>query len=120
MSLLDDPQVRGIWSDTLFPMLKDLIGYGADALQGDTLEEWVDAALDTTLVTLSAIAPELAPGMVALRNAVNTPVHNVADQARRAIKQWSIGRIDTKRHLSFGDHQQCEQPTDTAVDRLFM
>lgn len=91
MSLLEDPHVRGLWSDTLFPMLKDLVSYGADAIQGNTLEEWVDAALDTTLVTLSALAPELAPGMVALRGAVNQPAHDAAEMARRAIKEWAIG-----------------------------
>lgn len=32
MTLLDDNMVRGLWSDTLFPALKDLIAYGADSI----------------------------------------------------------------------------------------
>lgn len=101
-------------------MFKDLVSYGADSLKGDTLEEWVDAALDTTLITLSAIAPELAPGMVALREVVNAPTHDAAESARRAIKQWSIGQASQQRRsFHHQDDEECKLPAATAVDMLF-
>jgi len=63
-----DPTYSGLWSETLFPMFKDLVRYGAEMIpQGDNLAGWIDAALDTSLATLSTLAPELAPALVAMR-----------------------------------------------------
>lgn len=95
LTMLTENQVQGLWSETLFPALKHMISYGADQVKGKKLDNWVDAALDTALFTLSGLAPELAPGMAALRKGINKPVHSAAEKMRSAIKDWSVtGRRD--------------------------
>jgi len=91
LSQIYDEKVGGIWDDTLFPILKDMVAYGADTLSGDTLNDWVDAALDAAMVTLSTAAPELAPGIVALRETVDKPLKKGAERARKATYDWAVG-----------------------------
>lgn len=55
-------------------MFKDLVRYGADMIpDGDNLSGWIDAALDTSLATLTSLAPELAPALVAMRQMTDKP-----------------------------------------------
>lgn len=73
-------------------MLKDLVSYGADALSGDAINNMIEAALDATMVTLSAAAPELAPAIVGLKEVLDKPIQDAAQSALSAAKQWAIGR----------------------------
>jgi len=88
-------------------MLKDMVAYGADAMSGDTLSDWVDAALDAAMVTLSAAAPQLAPGIVALRETVDNSAKRGADKARQAAYDWAVGgekqTLRLPRELTFDD-----------------
>lgn len=90
IDLIHNEQVRGLWSDTLFPMLKNLVAYGADELSGDTITNMVEAALDATLVTLSLAAPELAPVMVGLKEVMDKPTKSAAQKVIDAAKRWAI------------------------------
>lgn len=116
LSQIYEDKVAGIWDDTLFPILQDMIAYGADSLSGDTLNDWVDAALDAAMVTLSAAAPELAPGIIAIREAVEAPVKEGAEKARQAVYDWAVGgkeddckrMIDTFKHASAASFRDLE------------
>lgn len=72
-SIYED-RVTGWWDETLFPVLKDMVAYGADSLKGDNLDNWVDAALDATMATLTRAAPMLAPGVLAARELLDKPI----------------------------------------------
>lgn len=62
-------KISGLWEDTLFPSLKHMIGYGADFITKDNVDNWVDAAFDVAMGTMGQLAPALAPGMLALKHA---------------------------------------------------
>jgi hypothetical protein len=83
--------VAGLWDDTFFPRIKELAHYGADYLSKDNrLEDWVQAALDTAVVTLSTLAPELAPAAIAVQQLVQQPLKDKSEMARSALEKWSI------------------------------
>lgn len=73
-------------------MLKHLVSYGADSLSGDTVNNMIEAALDATMVTLSAAAPELAPAIVGLKEVIDKPLQNAAHDALSAAKRWAVGQ----------------------------
>lgn len=91
LQLIYSDSVRGLWGDTLFPMLKHMVSYGADALSGDTVNNMIEAALDATMVTLSAAAPELAPAIVGLKEVLDQPLQDAAQDALSAAKRWAVG-----------------------------
>jgi hypothetical protein len=72
-----------------------MIAYGANAISGDTLEDWIDAALDATMTTLSAAAPMLAPGVLAARQVLEKPLKTGAESARKAVHDWAVGQPHT-------------------------
>jgi len=59
-----------------------MVAYGADTVQGNTLDEWVDAALDATMATLTRAAPMLAPGVIAARQLIDKPLKQGAETVR--------------------------------------
>jgi hypothetical protein len=96
-----EDRITGWWDQTLFPILKDMIAYGADSLKGDTLDEWVDAALDATMATLTTAAPMLAPGVLAARELVEKPLKHGAESVRKAAHDWAIGQPAVLNRLSY-------------------
>jgi hypothetical protein len=54
------------------------------------MEELISAALDTSLATLTTMAPELAPALVALRKAAQQPAITAAERAKTALHDWSV------------------------------
>lgn len=85
-----DYRVNGLWSDTLFPGIKDMIGYGADYFSQDKSDGVVDAALDMALVTLSTMAPELIPVLKVMKDSIADPSKNKLSSLISQIKNWSI------------------------------
>jgi hypothetical protein len=84
--LFDEQHIDGLWKDTLFPAIKDLVHYGADKLsKGNRLKHIVDAAVDTALGTLSTLVPELAPAAVAAKLAMAKPLEKASERARNAV-----------------------------------
>lgn len=96
-----DERVSGWWDETLFPVLKDMVAYGADTVQGNTLNEWVDAALDATMATLTRAAPMLAPGVIAARQLIDKPLKHGAETVRQAAHDWAVGQQDEKNRMYY-------------------
>lgn len=69
--LMNDRYVRGFWSETLFPLFKDMVRYGADTfMPKGKAGEYADMAVDAAGVALGTIAPELLPIIQALKNTI--------------------------------------------------
>jgi len=86
-----DPHISGIWDETIFPAMKDLIRYGADSLvKSNTLQDMVDAVVDSSAATLGIMAPEFMPAILAAKNAVSEPLGNLAERAVLAARDWAI------------------------------
>jgi len=96
-----EDKVTGWWDQTLFPILKDMVAYGADSFKGETLDEWVDAALDAAMATLTSAAPMLAPGVLAARELVEKPLKQGAENARKAAHDWAIGEPAALNRLTY-------------------
>jgi len=88
--MLNDDDIRGFWDETLFPAIKDLVRYGADTLaNSDTLDELIDAFVDSAAGTLGYMAPEFLPAIMAAAKEVKDPLHSMADRAISAAQDWS-------------------------------
>jgi len=82
-------------------MLKEMVAYGADELKGDSLDDWVSAALDATMATLTTAAPMLAPGVLAARQLVDKPLKAGAETARKAAYDWAVGEPNLLNRLNY-------------------
>lgn len=64
--LLQNRDIGGFWDETLFPMIEDLVKYGADALSEATwLDDVLDTLVDAAAATLGSINPALLPAIMA-------------------------------------------------------
>ena len=88
--ILHEGRVRGFWDETLFPMIKDMIKYGADTLSNsDFLDDVIDAVVDAAAGTLGYAAPEFLPAIMAAANEVKDPIHNLASDTLQAASNWA-------------------------------
>lgn len=77
--IMGDRRVRGFWDETLFPMIQDMVKYGADTLSdSDFLDDIIDAVVDAAAGTLGYAAPEFLPAIMAAASEVRDPLHNLA------------------------------------------
>lgn len=90
LTLIYEDSIRGLWADTLFPMFKDMVYYGADVLSGDHTNDMIEAALDAAVITLSSAAPELVPAIVGLRKTLDAPLQSTAKDLLDAAKKWAV------------------------------
>jgi hypothetical protein len=91
MVMSNDLVVRGLWRDTLFPALKDLIRYGADTLHNSgRVDDFIDAATDAAAATLGAMAPEFLPAIAELKKLANPAAKDATGKALQAIHDWTI------------------------------
>lgn len=73
--LIDDDHIGGFWDETLFPMIQDMIRYGADRLsESDFLDDVIDVVVDAAAGTLGAAAPEFLPAILAAASQVKDPL----------------------------------------------
>jgi len=64
--LLQNRDIGGFWDETLFPMIEDLVKYGADTLSEATwLDDVLDTLVDAAAATLGSINPALLPAIMA-------------------------------------------------------
>lgn len=88
--ILHEGRVRGFWDETLFPMIKDMIKYGADTLSNsDFLDHVIDAVVDAAAGTLGYAAPEFLPAIMAAANEVKDPIHNLTNDTLKAASNWA-------------------------------
>jgi len=88
--ILHSDHVGGFWDETLFPAIKDLVRYGADALSGsDFLDDVIDAVVDSAAGTLGYMAPQFMPAIMAASGEMKEPIHNIADRAISAAQEWA-------------------------------
>jgi len=53
--------VTGFWDETLFPMVKDMVRYGADLIDPKSGDDLGTMAVDAAALALGSIAPEFLP-----------------------------------------------------------
>lgn len=89
--ILDGAPVAGLWHETIFPKIKDLIRYGADKLKSSSVfDSLIDAAVDASAATLGLMAPEFLPGVAALTPAANKAAHVAKDKVLTAVRDWTL------------------------------
>lgn len=67
--IINGRAITGVWSETLFPAMKDLLRYGADSVkQSDVIPSLVQSATDVLTATLSRMIPQLTPLFAVLNN----------------------------------------------------
>lgn len=87
----NDVVVAGIWKDTLFPAIKDLVRYGADKLDADdNRRSIVNAAVDTAAATLATLVPDLLPFISSLTGVIKPRADARTKQMIDAVKSWTI------------------------------
>lgn len=90
-ALLSDRPITGFWSETLFPAIKDIVGYGADQLQSSSFaSDMVDAAVDAAAVAMGVLAPEFLPLILAADPLVKKGASGLANGTLERIKEWAI------------------------------
>jgi len=83
--------IRGnFWSETLFPMFKDLVRYGADRLEeGDNLENAVQMAVDAGALALSTIFPEAMPYLASVLPQLEEAAKQAAKPLPSILHSWT-------------------------------
>jgi len=88
--ILQNGHVTGFWDETMFPMIKDMVRYGADTLSNsDFLDDAIDAFVDTAAGTLGYVAPTFLPAIMAAANEVKEPLQGMANNALKAASDWA-------------------------------
>jgi DNA-binding NarL/FixJ family response regulator len=89
--LANGKMITGLWDETIFPTIKNLIKYGADKfMENDTHKDVIDAAVDAAALTIGTLAPSLLPHMLGLKQAGKDVAHTASNQLANAIRDWAI------------------------------
>lgn len=83
--------MRGFWKETLFPAIKDLARYGADAvLNTNKLEDMIAAAVDAAVLSLGTLQPELMPMLEAAGAFTKPKATASAVNTMNRIRDWTM------------------------------
>jgi len=93
-ALLADMQltpIRGnFWGETLFPMFKDIVRYGADYLEDeDNLDSLVQMAVDAGALALSRIFPQSVPFLAGVLPTIENAAKSAAKPLPSILHDWT-------------------------------
>lgn len=93
-ALLADMQltpIRGnFWGETLFPMFKDIVRYGADYLEDeDNLDSIVQMAVDAGALALSRIFPQSVPFLAGVLPTIENAAKSAAKPIPSILHDWT-------------------------------
>jgi len=81
--------VAGFWDETLFPMFKDLVRYGADKIAPQGQEDLLSMAVDAAAMALGTVAPQLIPFAEMTSQAVKPFAANASKALADKLRAWT-------------------------------
>jgi len=81
--------VAGFWDETLFPVFKDLVRYGADKIAPQGGEDLLSMAVDAAAMALGTVAPQLIPFAEMTSQAVKPFAASASKALADKLRAWT-------------------------------